>query len=292
MTESQCYNWEFRHSADGEHSATFDEVIQTLKKIGKKWILQKEQGETGYLHWQGTLSLQKKQRKNPLLKLLRDSNLVVFHHINPVHSAAKVFSYVTKLDTCVDGPWDDRQFQEVFIPRQYQNITLRPWQQMIVDQHLRFNSRTINWVYDEEGNHGKSTIAAIMALLHGGVMLPPVNDSQQLLQSVCDILTARECRQPGTIFVDLPRTMGKEKLNGILAACEKIKDGFCYDVRNHYRDWWFHSPQVWIFSNTEYPQSEMSRDRWIRWRFQGQQLIRDEHRGLVTAWVTQEENHL
>lgn len=271
-----CSQYEFRHSAEGEHACTREQIIETLKKIAKKWIFQLERSHEGYVHWQGSFSLIKKSRKNTLLELLRTNSLVQFMHMAPICHAGTAFAYVTKLDTRVEGPWKDTDFQDQYIPRQYRNLTLRPWQQMILEMNTDFDTRKINYVWDQTGNHGKSTIASIMELMHGCVDLPPVNDAKQLMESLCDILMARETRNPGTIFMDLPRCMGKERLNGVLTAVEEIKKGKAYDMRNHYRQWWFDSPNIWVFSNTKVPRSDLSSDRWVVWKFEGDNLVQTE----------------
>lgn len=269
-----CSQYEFRHSAEGEHACTREQIIDTLKKIAKKWIFQLEKSHEGYVHWQGSFSLIKKSRKNTLLELLRTNTLVQFMHMAPICHAGTAFAYVTKLDTRVEGPWKDTDFHDVYIPRQYRNIELREWQQMVYQKHFEFTYRGVNYVYDAGGNNGKTTIAALMALMHGAIFLPPINDAQQLMQSVCDILSATENRTPGTIFIDLPRCASKERLNGIFSAIETIKTGYSYDVRNHFRQWWFDSPQVWVFSNDKCPTNNMSTDRWIHWEFRDGNLVR------------------
>lgn len=282
-----CTTYEFRHSADGEHATTKELIIATLNKIAKKWKFQREISQTGYNHFQGTFSLIKKNRKDTLLKLLRENGLVAFMHLEPVsnNGVKMAWNYVMKIDSRVEGPWTDQEHATVYIPRQYRNITLWEWQQMIVFLHNEFNTRKINFVHDPTGNHGKSTVAAIMALMHGALVLPPINDAQQLLQSVCDILSSRECRTPGTIFVDLPRCASKEKMNGIFAAIETIKNGFSYDVRNHYREWWFDSPQIWVFSNDACPVNNMSADRWVHWKFEGNNLVQVEPSRYAPGFV-------
>lgn len=263
------FMYEFRHSADGEHATTKDKIISTLNKIAKKWKFQRELSTTGYDHFQGTFTLIKKNRKHTLLDLLKNHDLVPFQHLEPVsnNGVKMAWNYVMKADSRTDGPWTDQENSVKYIPRQYRDITLWEWQNLIEKMHNEFNTRIINFVHDRNGCNGKSTIAALMALLHGALVLPPINDAQQLLQSVCDILSSRECRTPGTIFVDLPRCASKEKMNGIFAAIETLKNGFSYDVRNHYREWWFDSPQIWVFSNDECPVNNMSADRWVLWEF-------------------------
>ena len=48
-----------------------------------------------------------------------------------------------------------------------------------------------------------------------------------------------------------------------MIAIEQIKKGHVCDVRHHYKDWWFDSPQIWVFSNSKVDIQFLSRDRWI-----------------------------
>ena len=147
---------------------------------------------------------------------------------------------------------------------------LYPYQQVIWDSAEELNSRTINYIYCPHGNNGKSTIAALCDLHKRGLDLPPVNDSEKLIQSVCDILMAKKERKPRIVFVDMPRAMDKKKLGGMYTAIEQIKKGKVYDMRYAYKDWWFDSPQVWVFGNQEPDVRLMSMDRWRIWTINDQ----------------------
>ena len=105
-----------------------------------------------------------------------------------------------------------------------------------------------------------------MAELYGrGIDLPPVNDAEKLIQSLCDICMAKQLRDPSPVFVDLPRAMDKSRLNGIYTAIEQIKKGKLYDLRYNYKEWWIDSPALWVFSNIEPDMTMLSRDRWRLW---------------------------
>ena len=69
---------------------------------------------------------------------------------------------------------------------------LYPFQREIVESAARFDARTINMIYCQYGNQGKSAIAALAELFLKGVDLPPVNDAEKLVQTMCDICMAKE----------------------------------------------------------------------------------------------------
>ena len=86
---------------------------------------------------------------------------------------------------------------------------------------------------------------------------------------------AQQNREPKLAFVDLPRslTTDAKRFGPFMIAIEEIKSGVVCDMRNHYKEWWFDSPQVWVFCNHLPHLSHMSSDRWRFWTI-------DEHKNL------------
>lgn len=151
--------------------------------------------------------------------------------------------------------------------------TLRPWQQVVWESADTFDPRSINFIYDPCGNNGKSTISFLMDLHKRGLDLPPMNDAEKLIESVCDILMMRECRDPKVVFIDMPRAMDKKRLGGMYTAIEQIKKGKVYDCRYAYKEWWFDAPQIWVFSNIPPDLTYLSADRWKLWCIHDSQLV-------------------
>lgn len=143
--------------------------------------------------------------------------------------------------------------------------TLRPFQQSIVELSDQFNDRWIHHIYNPDGNTGKSTIAHLMRLFKKGLVIPPINDADKLVFSVCNMLRAKNIRKTVPMFIDLPRAMCQDRLYGIYNAIEQIKAGYVYDTRNHYKDWDFDTPNIFVFSNIEAETNMVSRDRWRLW---------------------------
>lgn len=253
--------WDFRMSADGLDK---DLVISQLRKIAKRYVFQLEKGDaTGYLHYQGRMSLIKKHRKSELLKLF--GSIPVPNYLEPTVNATAYSGdlfYVTKDETRQDGPWDERE-SEFFMPYQYANILdkMHPYQMAIWNSCDTRNARQINYLYDESGNMGKSTIASLIEIYGRGIDVPPVNDMKELMQVVCDECYGRT-RDPKCFLFDMPRALDKTRLYGMFSAIEQIKKGKLYDMRYSYKKWWIHSPQIWVFSNRPPETSMLSADRW------------------------------
>lgn len=253
------------------------ELEKFFKDYCKKWCYQLERGDTGYEHYQGHFSLIKKRRKAELVKLFLKPDW--FNWCEPMSNVGRMADatfYSMKADTRIDGPWQDPKStqQQEYIPRQYRNLELRQWQEDLLEISMKFDDRAIYYLYDPNGNMGKSTLAAVADLHHGAIDLPPCLDGERLVATACDILTAKSCRDPKIMFVDMPRTQSKEKLNGLFAAIEQLKKGKAYDLRHEYREWWFDSPAIWVFSNDPPPNSAMSRDRWRFYRIHNDRLER------------------
>lgn len=255
MTDNACCVWDFSFP---EERATVDELKEKLKEFCKGWAFQLEKGDkTGYMHYQGRVSLKVKSRKGPsIYKGIRWS---------PTSGANKDnLFYVIKEDTRVAGPWTDKD-KVIYLPRQYRDIKLYDFQSEILKSATIFDPRCIDLIYDVEGNSGKSTVAAIGEILHGGIDMPPLNDFKELVALACDICMANETHNPKIMFFDLPRALCKDTLNGLYSAIEQIKKGKLYDCRYKYKDWWIDSPRCWVFSNHCPDEQLLSNDRWRIW---------------------------
>ena len=263
---SQIYCWDFTlSSADYK----YQDILDTLQHVAKKGKFQLERGElTDFEHFQGRISTIKKYRLNEIIKL----NLFKGIHWSPTSNANKNnFDYVTKDYTRIDGPWD-LSVKPRYIPRQYRNINLHSWQQEVIEKSKIFDDRTINIIYDTQGNIGKSTLASVCDLTGQSLDLPPVNDAKDLLALACDICEAKDLRTPNPVFVDMPRAVRKEKLFGIYSAIEQIKKGKLYDLRYKYKEYWIDSPSIWVFTNELPDIGLLSKDRWKIWCVEDNEL--------------------
>lgn len=262
MSANALAVWDFRVNANGLSHIT---IIDTLKTVAKHFCFQLEQGDSGYLHYQGRLSLIKKRRHSEKHILLGLFTKWKPNYLEPTCNDCKGdLFYVMKEDTRVEGPWNDED-EEVYVPRQYRDKELYPFQQQIIDSASHFDDRNINLVYDPEGNNGKSTTSAICELLYGGIDMPPLNDYKELIALACNICRDRRIRTPKIMFFDMPRAVRKDQLYGLYSAIEQIKKGKLYDCRYHFKSWWIDSPQVWVFTNRLPDLDMVSADRWNIW---------------------------
>lgn len=258
--------FDFRHSYG---KIERESIIEWLNSNCKKWVFQREMGESGYDHYQGRFSLRKKIFNTVSKKKQLFQKIDMFEYMEPtLCENVKNEFYVTKEQTRIDGPWSDKDKEsEVFIPKQYKLYidNLLPFQQTIIDSIKVEEYRKCNIIIDLEGNNGKSVVASIGELVYGGIDMPPLNDFDDIMQIICCELMETQNRNPGIIFFDLPRAMDQSRLFGIFSAFEQIKKGKAYDKRYKYKKWWFNSPQIWLFCNWDIQIDMLSKDRWNLW---------------------------
>jgi hypothetical protein len=267
-----CAVYEFRYNAD---EMTPQDLIDILKPVAKKFVFQLEKGDTGYLHYQGRMSLIKKRRKFEALKLFEKPPNYFEPTVSQEHK--KTAFYCMKKDTRVGDIYTDQDLPPVLTRQVAEIKQLYPFQQQIVDDAKTWNKRTVNLVWCPDGNKGKTTLVQYCRAYKIGRPLPPVNDAKDLLRIVCCVPVSR------MYLFDMPRAMKKEKLSQFFTAVESIKDGYAYDDRYEFKEKIFDCPNIWIFTNT-IPQTELlSKDRWKIWTI-------TEDKTLTTDLFTEDQN--
>jgi uncharacterized LabA/DUF88 family protein len=94
------------------------------------------------------------------------------------------------------------------------------------------------------------------------------------------------------VFIDLPRALEKNQLRGFLTACEQIKKGKLYDLRNFTKKWWIDSPSIWVFSNTLVDFDLLSSDRWKIWIISDNELIEIKRQNINNnKWINNDTTH-
>lgn len=249
------YSYDFTLSCHIEQD--YAKVWKDLRQIAKKFVFQKEKTENGYIHFQGRISLIKKKSLSPLLKLISNTCLHGCHLSPTSNEGSTSFNYVMKLDTRLEGPWDENTDIILYIPRQVQDIQLRPWQSSVVHTYNVWDTRTINVIIDKEGNIGKSTLVSYMRCHKLARKVPPVCSYKDVMRMVCD-MPISSC-----YLFDMPR--GVEHNAQLYTAIEEIKSGYAWDDRYKFREVFFDCPTIWIFTNKKPNEKLMSKDRWRLW---------------------------
>ena len=143
---------------------------------------------------------------------------------------------------------EERTAAGEYLPWQYRSIVLKQWQQQVLDTRFECNDRWVDCLVDTKGKTGKTTLAAIGELKYGCLDVPTVDNGDKITQSICERLHGKD-RNPALMFIDLPRAQDKSSLQGIYTAIEQAKKGKAWDARYKYRQWWYDSPRIWVFTN-------------------------------------------
>ncbi len=110
MANNECCTWDFTLPETDNPPAA---VRAWLKEKCKKWCFQLEEGDGGYIHYQGRISLKVKSRHGPQR---------TGAHWSPTTNENRDNNfYVTKPETRINGPWKDT---DPYIPLQVANIEL------------------------------------------------------------------------------------------------------------------------------------------------------------------------
>lgn len=253
--------WDFRYNSDGFDS--HQDIIDMLKGIAKKWVFQEEQGDGGYKHYQGRMSLIKKRRateKHLLLKLFK----VPPNYLAPTVSQEACKGddiYCTKEDTRIAGPWKDTDLvvKNTIQLLNFRKNVLYDYQEQLLRMATEYNDRVIDLIYDPHGNIGKSIFSEYLESLGIAEEIPPF----RLMDDIFQWVASRPIKK--CYIVDMPRGMKKDKLGDFYSGIEVIKNGVAFDKRYKAEKIRFDRPRIFLFTNTLPEFSLMSKDRWNVW---------------------------
>lgn len=227
-------------------------IEKAFKKIGKKYIFQLERGlEENRLHFQGYVNLKKKIRLSQLINM----KLIPGVHWSVAHAPEQLALYCMKDDTRVSGPWADK---DLYMGEDLYKIPY-PWQKQLEDiVKSNADKRTIHWIYDPDGNSGKTEFAKKMAFTQGAMPLS--------FAKTTDLLHMASQNPKKAYIFNLTRCKPYDIANGDLyAAMESIKDGMIVSPKYDGKVVLFRPPHVIVLSN-KLPKFEcLSKDRWSVW---------------------------
>lgn len=235
-----------------------EKVVEVLTESCEEAIFQIERGEqTKRLHFQGWLKFKKATRGVTLMNKLQARMGGLYKNCSfwsePSRGGAGR-KYAYKTDTRLSGPF--------VVPKNLyigQDLPARAelydWQEDIVKAHEDYNpadlSRKINWIWDEVGDCGKTTLAKYMLFHYPdevGVFSGKTSD-------------VKYAWRPSmiTCFFMYPREV-EEHVS--YSAMESVKDGICFSGK-------FEScmkigcrPLVYVICNFAPDKEKLSEDRW------------------------------
>lgn len=256
---NQCCVWDFTIWPQ-ELGIDEKEIIEWLENFCKKYSFQLEAGKTDREHYQGRISL---------MNALRESALRNQFNKWGVHwtrtSCVNIHNdfYVTKEEGRIKGPWKDDD-EKIYIPRQIREIEdLLPWQEAVVDKTKQWEPRIVNVIIQEKGGVGKSILVGKLCCEYKTARsIPALTNYKEIMCLVMSMPVS------GCYLIDMPRAMDKSKQEEFYSAIESIKDGHVWDNRYKYKERWFDSPNVWVFTNRRPNRLLLSKDRWRLWEIE------------------------
>lgn len=223
-------------------------ITEWIKQYCECAVWQLEKGETtGYVHYQITLTLKKKNR---LTWLKNHFQRTVHGEI--INNHERAFEYSQKEDTRVSGPyyWPE-PIQPVQDP--LEGIELYDWQKELKKKlENKPDDREIMWYFSREGRTGKSKFAKHLYLTMDGVQVccGKKNDIYHALNQNLKIL-----------IVDIPRSQS-DYMKNVYTIVEEVKNGMVFSGKYESRIKVFDPPHVIVFANEEPDYDSLSCDRW------------------------------
>lgn len=134
---------------------------------------------------------------------------------------------------------------------EWKDTLLYPWQYVVLHRVMEQNNRRVMWVYDAEGNQGKSVLASYLNIVHGFQLFDGT-------MSTKDLGLVLEDGAQG-IAMDLARS---SELQIDYAAIEGLKNGYIVTGKYFGRVRRFKPFRTVVFSNFYPDRSKLSADRW------------------------------
>lgn len=218
-----------------------------------KSIIGKEGKNTQTPHLQGYLKF-----KNPIdFNTIKNINNRL--HIEKARGNDKDnFKYCSKENDYIEINMLDKQNQiKNKILKKYENVTWKPWQKEVLELiNEEPDDRKIIWIYDDQGNNGKTFLRKYIALTRKTLIC----DGKKT-----DVLNALKVKcidndeDIEIVLMDIPRHQQEYINYGLL---EQLKDGHIYSGKYEGGEIWLDNIHVIVFSNS-YPElNKFSNDRW------------------------------
>lgn len=288
MSENPIATWDFTLKAE---NIDVEKLKKDLGIFCKKWCFQLEKGSTtGYLHYQGRISLKVRKRDvKPVFKKYGYYNIF----LTPTSTTCRRDDfYVMKDETRVKGPWMDEERSvegnETYVPRDIKRLNdgnlWRPFQSEIYNQCLEFNEDRVNIIIHPKGMAGKTKIVRKCCIEGRGCEIPFCNDFRDVMRMAfcCQKAYKKKYKKDcPAFFIDIPRAINKEKLYQMYGAIEKLKSGFAYEDRYKYKVTYFDPPRIFVFTNSKPDLTLLSDGRWIL------QTITDDYQ--LTSWYEKKD---
>ncbi len=238
--------------------------FETLcSSCSNKWVFQEEIGESGNNHLQGYICFTTKKRPK---SVFQEHPTI---HWEKCKRPKEAITYCQKQDTRVPNK---KLHYRGIIPE----VTLRvlkleqlfKWQSQVCDLIDTSDGRTIYWMYEPEGNVGKSALVKYLCVNFNAILLSGKGADMKY-----GIMSYRESKGgwPTLILIDVPRTV----LDYVsYSAIEEIKNGCFFSGKYESGMAIFNSPTILCFANEKPKCDKMSLDRWCVYEIINKELYK------------------
>lgn len=250
--QRQCRAWFFTWNSYS--NSNLDEFIMWLDdQKNTRYAMQEETGRSGNKHIQGVLYFKNKVSFNYLK-----------HQWEQIHweqcrnlMAAK--QYCLKLNTR-----SGKQFVKGFKmppPRRTLDVlTIHepyPWQKCVIRELSKPpNDRTIEWLWEEDGNTGKTALCIHICMKYKDAIYV-AGKSQDIFYGILQKILGGTA--PRILLIDIPRSCQKYLS---YQALEKVKDGIFFSGKYESNMVLYDPPHVYCFANFHPEKEWLSKDRW------------------------------
>lgn len=213
------------------------------------YVFQEEKGENGTPHLQGYINFKKRVRP---MQLFKNKRIHWEKCRSPKHSIA----YCSDPDKRHGNIYS----QGVLIPQKIKvldPVRFYHWQKSLLSKlQEEPDDRTIRWLWDRDGNVGKSAFAKYLCVKENAIILSGKGaDIKYGIISFTDKLGA----PPRIVLIDIPRT-NLQYLS--YTAIEEVKNGCFFSSKYESAQFIMNSPHVVCFANEPPMTEKMSKDRW------------------------------
>lgn len=274
MSENAIYRISFRVSLGVDEKKVLSNLgqFQVLMKDALldqcvKYIYQLEKGEQGTYHFQGYGKLKVKQRISTLTHQLVNKLKGLSFNVSPSHDDDALKEYAMKDDTRIQGPWADHV---IYRGQDLMHVTqFYPWQRSVyVSLKELPDNRSINWIYDPNGNNGKTMFGKYL-MYHMKYPMYQFADAKDLMHLISNNL------HKNAYLFDLTRTKPASFSGKDIYSCmEQIKNGVIQNVKYMTSQELMMPPHVWVFANQLPKFESLTGDRWKVWTIENKELIK------------------
>lgn len=245
-SRSWCFTW-------NNYSTFTIEYIVKMLSNDSQFIVGEEIGTNGTRHLQGAVKFKNPRYFNAVKKLFKDNHVEMCKNWDAsVNYCKKDGQIYTNIET-------EKSRKEMLEEAYYKNVTWRPWQQKIIDIcETEPDSRTINWIWEDKGNTGKSFLCKYLWIKYDAIVADGKKDNI-FNQIKIWLDNNKKNASPKVVILDVPRR-NIEYVN--YQAIEQMKNGFIYSGKYEGGVCAYKHPHVFIFANEEPNYTAWSEDRY------------------------------